>query len=84
MERMSKLGVTWGTERVLLAEGTTSAKAGRRERGWLIPEIEISPVIGKKVCVFPPEPVGQQAALLPTCLLPRLIPSPLGQLPAKS
>lgn len=78
------MGVTWGTEKVFLAEGTASAKAERRERRWLIPETEISPVtIGKNIGVFPPEPVGQQAAPLPTCLLPRLIPGPLGQLPAQ-
>lgn len=82
---MSKLGVRWGPERVHLAEETADTKAGRRERGLLIPETEISPVmIGKNVGVFPPEPVGQQAALLPTCLLPHLIPGPLGQLPAQS
>lgn len=52
MRRMSKLGVTWGPERVFLEEGTASAKAERRERRWLIPETEISPVrIGKNLCL---------------------------------
>lgn len=85
MRRMCPLGVTWGTERVLLVEQTAGAKAGRRGRAWLIPEPEIGPaMLGKKVGVFPPEPVGQQATPLPACLLPRLFLGPLGRPPAQS
>uniref|UniRef100_A0A8I3WCV9 Protein inhibitor of activated STAT 4 n=1 Tax=Callithrix jacchus TaxID=9483 RepID=A0A8I3WCV9_CALJA len=62
------------------AGSVENGKPGTDETGraWLLPESEISPVmIGKIVGVFPPEP-------LPACLLPRLIPSPLGRPPAQS
>ena len=83
--RISQLGGDRRYRKRAPGIGTASTKAEKRGKGWLIPETEIRPaMVGKNIGVFPPEPLGQQTALLPACLLPLLIPGPLGQLPAQS
>lgn len=72
MGRVSLSGATWGTEGAFLVEKQQGQSRGR--------EVGVSEEQG----VFPPELVGQQAASQPACLLPLLIPGPLGRLPSQS
>ena len=72
MGRVSRLGVTWGADRALLAKTQRGQRLGGEVEGG-----------ERTVGVFPPELVGQQAAPQPARLLPLFTPGPLGRLPSE-